>query len=306
MSVTPFNPDGTIWEEGLRLHLRRMVEAGCGVYLGSGGSGEGHALTLQDLRRVYEIGVEECKGRVPLCANPPEQRNARAMIATAREAIAAGVDMVQVYQVDGGHGMRATMPELDRYFRTVLDTIDHPVALSCHFYANTAPSASFYAALCRDYPRVQAMNAIGTPINYHVELIDSLPAHVGIYVGTRQILEGLPLGSAGYLAAEPNIAPYLCRAIVERYSQGDIVGCARDVAHLWRLAMVGARWSPSNSRWLKMALKVLSLPGGNGVLRPPYLLPDDSQLAEMGRLFGAMRLSEVEAQAKAYCKSLKS
>src|SRR5688572_27781552 len=109
MSVTPFEADGSLAEEGLRLHLRRLVASGC--------------------------GVEECKGRAPVCANPPEQRTAKAMIDVAREAATAGVDRVQVYQVDGGHGMRPTPGELDRYIRTVLDAVDHPTALSCHFYS---------------------------------------------------------------------------------------------------------------------------------------------------------------------------
>ena len=46
MSVTPMDSRGKLDEAGSRAHLRRQIDAGVGIYLGSGGSGEGHALTI--------------------------------------------------------------------------------------------------------------------------------------------------------------------------------------------------------------------------------------------------------------------
>jgi 4-hydroxy-tetrahydrodipicolinate synthase len=60
MVVTPMDEDGRLDEPGIRAHLQRMIDAGVGVYLGSGGSGEGHALTIEELGRLYRIGVDEC------------------------------------------------------------------------------------------------------------------------------------------------------------------------------------------------------------------------------------------------------
>ena len=60
MVGTPFTDDGKVDEAAYRLVLRRMVEANNGVYLGSGGAGEGHVLTPKELQRLYEIGVQEC------------------------------------------------------------------------------------------------------------------------------------------------------------------------------------------------------------------------------------------------------
>jgi len=42
MIVTPMDDAGNLDEEGIRAHCRRMIAAGVGVYIGSGGSGEGH------------------------------------------------------------------------------------------------------------------------------------------------------------------------------------------------------------------------------------------------------------------------
>ena len=45
ISITPFAADGTIDEAALRRHLRKLGDAGIGVYVGGGGSGEGYTLS---------------------------------------------------------------------------------------------------------------------------------------------------------------------------------------------------------------------------------------------------------------------
>ena len=52
-----------------------------------------------------------------------------------RLAIEAGVDLVQLYPVDAGHGMRPTEAEQEIYYRFLLDQIDHPVGLSVNSLA---------------------------------------------------------------------------------------------------------------------------------------------------------------------------
>src|SRR5436309_1150028 len=83
MAATPFDDAGQLDELALRAPLRRMVDAGVGVYLGSGGAGEGHTLSTDELARLYAIGVSECRGQVQTCANPPESRTADEMLTKA-------------------------------------------------------------------------------------------------------------------------------------------------------------------------------------------------------------------------------
>ena len=304
MLATPFNADGSLDEEGIRAHVGKVADSGCGVYLGSGGSGEGQALSLSEISRVYELGVEVCSGRVPTCAIPPEPRTANAMILVAKAAAAAGVDLVQIYLVDAGHAMRPTPRELEHYLRTVLDAVDHPIALSVHVhsYANYQPRPTMFAKLCEDYPQIRAINVIDTPLAYYVELMDAVGPRIDLYTGVRQVLEGLPMGAAGYLAAEPNIAPYLCRSVIEHFIRGETEACAKAVANILRLQTIVNRWAPANPRWIKMAMKVLDLPGGNGVLRPPYLLPDQTELDELARALDAFGLRRIEEAARVVCE----
>src|SRR5216683_6153727 len=106
-STTTFAKDGAFDPGAFREYLGRFVDAGHGVYLASGGSGEGHALTWEELRQVYRVGVGVCKGKVPVLSNQPEQYTARATIEHAHLAIEAGVDAVNIYGPVGSHGEAA-------------------------------------------------------------------------------------------------------------------------------------------------------------------------------------------------------
>ncbi len=294
MAATPFAADGSLDEAALRLHLQRLVDAGNGVYLGSGGAGEGHVLTPQELRRIYDIGVAVCRGRVPVYANPRESRSAAAMHEVAREAVAAGVDVVQIYQLDAGHGMIPTLREQEAYFRELLAELQHPLAISIHAYAGYAAPPSLLAALVRDFPQVCAVNVMGPPTAYFMEVRDALPPSVRMYTSVLNVLQGFALGGSGALLAENNVIPNVCRRIAAGWAARDLDMAGEAARTVQRFSNVVNRWAPSTARWVKMALKVLDLPAGNGVLRRPYLLPPESEQREMAAAFEALRIREIE------------
>jgi 4-hydroxy-tetrahydrodipicolinate synthase len=273
------------------------VEAGVGVYLGSGGAGEGHALSLAELRAVYDVGVEVCKGRVPVYANPPEPRTGAAMLVACQQAVQAGVDVVQIYPLDGGHAMRPTFAEQERYYRDLLDAIDHPVALSVHVYSGYIAPIPLLKRLCADYPQIVAINVMGTPLAYLVELRDAVGPRLAIYTRMGNMIEGLVIGCQGSLAAEPNIIPRHCKRILDLYLARDMEGCGKAMTDLVRFATIVNRWSPSTARWVKMAMKVLDLPGGRGGLRKPYLMPPENELAEMAAAFEQLGVRRLEGLA---------
>src|SRR5258707_8972469 len=110
MCATMFAPDGSFDETAMRVYLQRQINARLGVYLGSAGNGETHAMSPDELFRLYAVGVEECKGKVPVHANLPEEHTAEQTIAQARIAIAAGVEALHLYTVFGLWPIRAPTP----------------------------------------------------------------------------------------------------------------------------------------------------------------------------------------------------
>src|SRR5262244_1620679 len=67
--TTPFSPDDTIDEAALRAETRYLIETARVHGLAVGGStGEGHALTTDEVRRITAVVTEEARGRVPVIA----------------------------------------------------------------------------------------------------------------------------------------------------------------------------------------------------------------------------------------------
>jgi len=306
MSITPFTASGALDEDAFRAHLQRMVDAGVGVYLASPGTGEGHSLSLDELERVYRIGVEVCKGKVPTYANLREGRNAHEVIDRVRIAEGAGVDVIQIYTVDAGHGMRPTYNEQYAYYREVLEQISLPVGLSINLLAaGYVNPITLLKSLVREYPKITCINVNHPPTSFLAELIDEVGRGVSYYVDAPMLPESLTLGASGCLTGHVNVVPQLIRAIGRLYVRGDQAACGEAMHLLFRLnravgdfgADAGATsWS---GRWVKAAMAVLDMPGhSDGRMRAPYLSPTAEDLKSFAAVLEPLDLRGVEERAR--------
>jgi 4-hydroxy-tetrahydrodipicolinate synthase len=302
MVVTPMDDQGRLDEAGFRAHLRRQIDGGVGVYLGSGGSGEGHALTIDELAQLYRIGVDECKGKVPVYCNPPEARSANEMLAKSRQAIDAGADLVQFYQLDAGHGRVPVLPEQEMYFRDLLEEIDHPVGISIHAAVGYLAPSALVTKLCLDYPQIKLVNIpFGPTMNYLVQLKDTIPDSIKIYVGMHNILSGLAMGAWGAQVTETNQIPHLCQAMIDEFVAGDVARAAETYAHILRLTDVidmGRRVSADGP---KAALKAMGF--DVGAPRHPRVPVDDETVEKMRAAIARLGTLELEAEAAARSRS---
>ena len=298
MTPNPYREDGVLDEEALRVHLRRLVTARTGLFLCSGGAGEAHVLTPGEMGRIYQIGVEEGKGKVPVYAGLRESRSAAAMYEVAKEAIDARVDAVQLYQLDNGHGMIPTPREQVAYWHELLDEIHTPVAVSIHYDAKFKASTRLLQDLAARYPQICAFNLVGSQAAYFIELREAIPESIKFYCGVPEFVQHATLGAAGYINPAGNIIPYVCRSLVDAWMAGDLQQVAQSNRAIQRFLRIVNQWAPSTARWVKMGMKVREL--GNGVLRLPYLLPPEEELRKMADQFAALKIDELETQAAAY------
>lgn len=298
MTPAPFDKDGSLDEEALRVHLRRLAAAKTGFFLPGGGAGEGHVLTPKEMGRIYAIGVQEGKGKVPVYAGLRESRSAAAMIEIAKEAERAGVDVIQMYQLDNGHGMIPTQREQEAYWFELLDTIKTPVAISIHYDAKFKATPEFMQRLVKKYDHIVALNVVGSAIPWFLTMRAALPEKIRFYVGAPEFMMHATLGAAGYINPSNNIIPFLCRSLVDAWNAGDLRMAAKANRTIQQFLLVMSQWAPSTARWVKMAMKIQGL--GNGVLRLPYVLPPEDELKKMADQLAALRINELEAEAAAY------
>lgn len=291
ISITPFAPDAAFDEEATRAHLRRMAAAGIGVYLGGGGSGEGYVLSRPETLRLLEIGVEELGAKVPLRAMGVEPRSAAEMVDFLGAAAATGVDAVQVYSLDPGHGHRPTMDEVHGYFEAVLGQVAVPAVISTHQSVGYQVPVGMLVDLARRHPHLIGVNCSHQDLGYLAALTDALADRAEIHVGGPQLaLTALALGAHGYLSSEANLAPRLCAEVVQAAAAGDAHRALDRFGRVLRLS--GALYGAGGIRATKAVLGALGLPGG--VPRLPQLpLPGD-RLPALMALIGELGLAELE------------
>jgi 4-hydroxy-tetrahydrodipicolinate synthase len=297
-TATLFAADGALDEAALRQHLQSLVDHGHGAYLASGGSGEGHVLSVEELRRVYAIGVETCRGKVPVFANPPEQHTAQATLEQSQLAISCGVEMVNVYGPSGLHGYVPTDEEFERYHDELLSQFRHPVALAPNPILGYAPDPRVVARLCNRYPQVEAVNLALQTDDYMLRIQRDLRRPIRFYAPISGSLNTLALGAHGLLGAEANILPATHRAYLDLCRGGPSPGLGEAYAQLKSFARYVAGWGQS-PRWIKMALRVLALPGGTGVPRRPYLMPEEAVLTRFAEGLAALGIPEIDERLAA-------
>jgi hypothetical protein len=218
-TATPFTPASELDEDALRQFLQRFVDAKLGVYLASGGSGEGHALSMDEIRRVYEIGVDVCKGKVMVNANQPELHTTSATIEMAQIAAEAGIEVINIYGPSGLHGYKASDEEYGAFFDLVPADVRHPVALCPNPIIGYLPSPRAIADIVGKHPQVVAVNLSG---------MGTTPRWIKVALRAFK----LPGGAGG---PRP---PYLMPddAVVARFAEGAIALDVEEINELARRA----------------------------------------------------------------------
>jgi len=297
MCATVFAPRGGIDETGLRSYLQRQIDARLGVYLGSGGNGETHAMTPEELYTLYRVGVETCRGKVPVHANLPEEHTAEATIAQARLAIDAGVAALHLYTMEGRHGYRPTDRELIRYFDDVLSAIDHPVIIAVNPTMGYVPKATVIAEIIRHHPSIKGARLSAQPQIYLLDLQDTVGRDIEYHwqFGSGS-LDPLAFGSTLF-AAEANILPQTFRRFIDAANAGRLTAAGTALAEMRRFNRLIMQWGPC-ARWIKMCMQILKLPGWEGGLRRPYLMPTEDEMRRFTDSLLQLRIPEIESMAR--------
>jgi len=262
ISLTPFDERDHLDVDAFRRHLRRMREAGIGVYVGGGGSGEGYTLTHDETEAVLHVAAEELNGHVPVRAMGVEPRSAKEMRHLGAMVADAGLDAMQVYSLDAGHGRMPRPDELETYFCDILDELPVKAVLSTHQSVGYWLQIDTLTRLVDRYDNIVGINVTNNDVTYLVRVIDAVGDRIEIHVGgAMQGLTALALGANGFLTSEANLAPKLTQSVIDRWVAGDLAGAADSFARVLRLyAAMAAVGGVSGT---KAALNLLGLPGGN-------------------------------------------
>ena len=147
--VTPLDSDGSLDEAVLAQLVERQLSAGVQGLVVAGGTGEGLALTEQEVRRILAVTLDVVRGRVPVTAHV----SALSTSATVRSAEHARDAGAQVAMLQAPFDAPLTDAEVVRHFAAVAE-----VGLPVMVYNNTSTGISLSTELIVRLARIEGVD----------------------------------------------------------------------------------------------------------------------------------------------------
>jgi 4-hydroxy-tetrahydrodipicolinate synthase len=217
--TTPFRPDDTLDEEALRAETGYLVET-AGVHgLAVGGStGEGHALTTDEVRRAAAIVVEAARGRVPVIAGIITDSTASA-IERGKAVRDLGVAALQVTPVH--YLFRPDDDAMLRHFEALARGTGLPVIIY-----NVVPwtylSPQLLARILASVEGVIGVKQSAGDLKLLADLLLLAGSRARIMTAVDALLyPSFALGAHGAIAAILTAAPRLCVQLWDAVQAGD-------------------------------------------------------------------------------------
>jgi len=206
--VTPFDAQENLDEDALRADVRYLVtQAGVHGLAVGGSTGEGHTLSMDELRRAVAVAAEEVKGRVPVVAGVIVD-STRQAVERGRAVADLGVVALQITPVH--YLFRPSDEMMYRHFATVVDRVGIPVIVyNVVPWAYCSPQLLF--RLITEIDGVIGVKQSASDLKLLADLLAMLEGR-GIVMSAIDALlyPSFCLGAHGAIAAILSAVPQLC------------------------------------------------------------------------------------------------
>ena len=289
--ITPFTRDGAIDEAGYRGVIDLVLEAGCHGVITAGSTGEFFLMTADERKRVFEICVDQVKGRIPVIAGPSATRT-EDVIDFTRHARKVGCD-----------GVMALPPiyigiddrEVKEWYRRIAGEGELPVML---YNSPTAVKNFLTPALIEELVKIDEVVAIkdsSFDILQFSDLVRTVGDEIRLFIGLEHMLvPALAIGGDGAVAMTPPICGRMATELYESYVRGDHETAKAlhvKMHRLYDIFTIGDMYIG-----IKEAMNMMGKPGGHS--RPPMLPYTDEQRAQLRVVLEELGLMEAREAAE--------
>jgi len=221
--ITPLTNDGRLNEKALRKLLNYLIDGGVHGLFVVGTTGEFYGLTPEEKRDIFNITMDETKGRVPVYAGT-NGITTRETVMLTQLAEKCGVDAVSVLTP---MFLTPTQDQLIKHYKTIAENTNLPVVMY-----NNPPKTSVSLTPATVAKLAEVRNIVGIKdssgdLTVTAEYI-RLTRHIhdfSVLMGRDTLIYGaLCYGATGSIASCANVAPGICVDIYEKFIAGDLKG----------------------------------------------------------------------------------
>jgi 4-hydroxy-tetrahydrodipicolinate synthase len=222
--ITPVDSEENIDEKKVRFMVDHVIEGGVHGILAFGSNGEFYMFDNDELKRGFDIMMDQAKGRVPVYFGIGAIRTKQA-VHLAKMAEASGADGISILQP---MFLKPTADELYDHFKTIADAVPNtPILL----YNNPGRvgysiSADLVEKLARNVENIVGMKDSSgdfTLLSEYVGRTRDIDFKVMAGKDTL-VFPGLCIGTVGSVCSTANMFAPLVTSIYQKYIEGDIAG----------------------------------------------------------------------------------
>jgi 4-hydroxy-tetrahydrodipicolinate synthase len=221
--ITPLTGNGKLNETALRKLLNYLIEGGVHGLFVVGTTGEFYGLTPEEKREIFNITLDEAKGRVPVYAGT-NGITTRESVMLTRIAEECKVDAVSVLTP---MFVAPSQSQLITHYRTIAENTSLPVILYNNPPKTQVSLAPATVAALAEIPNIAGIKDSSGDMTVTAEYI-RLTRHIegfSVLMGRDTLIYGaLCYGASGSIASCANVAPHICADIYEKFIAGDMKG----------------------------------------------------------------------------------
>ncbi|MGV3656156.1 MAG: dihydrodipicolinate synthase family protein [Noviherbaspirillum sp.] len=270
--ITPFTEDEKIDEAALRATVRFMLDQDVDGLVVGGSSGEGYAISTEELRRITAIAAEEIGDR-PLVAGIIAQ-STREAIERAEAIAGLGVSALQVTPVH--YIYKSDEDAMIRHFRAISEAVGIPILVY-----NVIPwnylTPSLLLRMMREVPGVVGVKQSSGDLKALADLLIGARPQDRIFAAVDALLYPcMSLGAHGVISMLTSVVPGPCVELWDAVKRGDHA-FALDL-HNRLLGLWNAMYADNRVALAKYALALQGAPTGH-CLRPTPVASASQQAA---------------------------
>ncbi len=288
--VTPFNDQGSINEEGLRLNINFLIESGVSGIVPCGTTGESATLSWEEHNRVVDIALNEARGRVNVITGAGSN-NTKEAIEAAKHAKENGANAILCITP---YYNKPTQEGLYQHYRAITEQVDIPVVIynvPGRTGVNLLPET--LERLCEFDTIIAVKEAAGNLLQIS-EIHRRCGDRLTILSGDDQLtLPILACGGKGVVSVVGNILPAKVSEMIKAFSD-----CRMDDAltlHEELLPVSNAMFIETNPIPVKTAMNYLGLHAGS--LRLPLVPMGEGNKQRLISVLQSNNVSPVNTKA---------
>jgi 4-hydroxy-tetrahydrodipicolinate synthase len=292
--VTPFKPDGSVDEEGLRALVNRQIEGGVRLLVPCGTTGESATMTEAEDQQVIAATIEVARGRAKVIAGAGSNSTAAA-IEYSQRARDAGADAV--LQVAPWYN-KPTQEGLYAHFKAIAKAVPETPIMLYNVPGRTSSNiaAQTTLRLARDCENIVAIKEASGNLSQIMEILRERPSNFAVLSGDDAVtLPLIALGAEGIVSVASNEIPDLMSRMTGLALAGDWEA-AREL-HYRILPLMEVNFIESSPGPVKAAMAMMGLLEEN--FRLPLVPITDKSRARIREVLAELGLLSEAAQASA-------